>query len=75
MIDHKPRMLKKEEDDEDDVILMEEASPPINTAKDLEEEEGKKTSHYSYINVSPDVVLASTGEERGEVVGCKERRR
>ena len=28
-------------DDDDDVILMEEASPPINTAKDLEEDECK----------------------------------
>ena len=51
------------DDDDDDVILMEEASPPINSAKDLEEEEGKKQA-TTHISVSPDVVLASTGEER-----------
>ena len=54
---------EEEDDDDDDVILMEEASPPVNPAKDLEEEEEKKTSHCP-ISVSPDVVPASTGEER-----------
>ena len=42
---------------------MEEASPPTNLAKDLDEEEGRKQA-TTHISVSPDVVLASTGEER-----------
>ena len=58
-----PQVLSAEEDDDDDVILMEEASPPINSVKDLEEEEGKRQA-TTHISVSPDVVLASTGEER-----------
>ena len=57
-----PQALNAEEDD-DDVILMEEASPPINPAKDLEEDEGRRQA-TTHISVSPDVVLASTGEER-----------
>ena len=60
-----PQVLNAEEDDEndDDVILTEEPSPPVNTAKDLDEEEGRKQA-TTHISVSPDVVLASTGEER-----------
>ena len=66
--DDSPQVMNAEEedaddDDDDDVILMEEASPPINSAKDLEEEAGKKHA-TTHISVSPDVVLASTGEER-----------
>ena len=44
-------------------MMMEEASPPINPAKDLEEDEGRRQA-TTHISVSPDVVLASTGEER-----------
>ena len=55
--------LNAEEEDDDDVILMEEASPPVNPAKDLDEDEGRKQA-ATHISVSPDVVLASTGEER-----------
>ena len=59
-----PQVCNAEEDeDDDDVILMEEASPPINPAKDLDEDEGRKQA-TTHISVSPDVVLASTGEER-----------
>ena len=54
-------MLKK--NDDDDVILMEEASPPVNPTKDLDEDEGRRQA-TTHISVSPDVVLASTGEER-----------
>ena len=60
-----PQVLNAEEDEDDDVILMEEASPPINTAKDLEEDEGRRQA-TTHISVSPDVVLASTGEERAK---------
>ena len=60
-----PQVLnaEEEEEDDDDVILVEEASPPINSTKDLEEEEGRKQA-TTHISVSPDVALASTGEER-----------
>ena len=58
-----PQALNAEEEDDDDVILMEEASPPVNLAKDLDEDEGRKQA-TTHISVSPDVVLASTGEER-----------
>ena len=54
---------EEEDDDDDDVILMEEASPPINPAKALDEEEGRRQA-TTHISVSPDVVLASTGEAR-----------
>ena len=55
--------MNAEEEDDDDVILMEEASPPINSVKDLEEDEGRRQA-IPHISVSPDVVLATTGEER-----------
>ena len=45
-----PQVLNAEEDDEDDdVILTEEPSPPVNTAKDLDDDEGRKqaTTHIS----------------------------
>ena len=42
---------------------MKEASPPIDPAKDLEEDEGRRQA-TTHISVSPDVALASTGEER-----------
>ena len=58
-----PQALNAEEEEDDDVILMEEASPPVNPAKDLDEDEGRKQA-TTHISVSPDVVLASTGEER-----------
>ena len=54
---------EEEEEDDDDDILMEEASPPVNPAKDLEKDEGKRQA-TTHISVSPDVVLGSTGEER-----------
>ena len=58
-----PQALNAEEEDDDDVILMEEASPPVNLTKDKDEEEGRRQA-TTHISVSPDVVLASTGEER-----------
>ena len=61
-----PQVCNAEEDDDDDdddVILMEEASPPINPTQDLGGDEGRKQA-TTHISVSPDVVLASTGEER-----------
>ena len=51
---------------------MEEACPPINSAKDLEEEEGKRQA-TTHISVSPDVVLASTGEEREKWLAAGEK--
>ena len=54
---------EEEEDDDDDVILMEEALPPTNSAKDLEEEDEGRRQATTHISISPDVVLASTGEE------------
>ena len=71
-----PQVLNAEEDeddDDDDVILTEEPSPPVNTAKDLDEEEGRKQA-TTHISVSPDVVLASTGEEREKWLAEGERR-
>ena len=66
-----PQVLSaEEEDDDDDVILMGEASPPVNPAKDLEEEEGKRQA-TTHISMSPDAVLASTGEDK-EMACCRE---
>ena len=48
-----PQVLNAEEDDEDDdVILTEEPSPPVNTARHLDEDERKKTGHYSHLSFS-----------------------
>ena len=69
-----PQVLNAEEedDDDDDVIFMEEASPPINSAKDLEEDEGRRQA-TTHISVSPDVVLASTGEEREKWLAARKK--
>ena len=67
-----PQALNAEEEDDDDVILMEEASPPTDPVKDLEEDEGRKQA-TTHISVSPDVVLASTGEEREKWLAARRK--
>ena len=57
----------------DDVILMEETSPPINTKKDLEEEEGFLKQATTHISVLPDVALASQGEQRQKWLATRKK--
>ena len=48
----------------DDDVLIQEASPPTSQPKDLQDEDAKKKQATTHISVSPDVVLASQGQER-----------
>ena len=60
-----PQALTAEKDNDlDDDILIQEASPPTSQPKDLQDEDAKKKQATTHISVSPDVVLASKGQER-----------